>query len=82
MSYILLVVLYLTPLMYSGQGRSTILPMLLRGQHVPISSVVALQYKPEETKQLIWKKKSNKTITFFHFITKSELFCLCNEGFN
>lgn len=42
----LLVVLYFTPLMYSGQGLSTILPVLLRGQQVPISSVVALQYKP------------------------------------
>lgn len=43
---ILLVVLYFTPLMYSGQGLSTILPVPLRGQQVPISSVVALQYKP------------------------------------
>lgn len=45
---LLLVVLYFTPLMYSGQGLSTILPLLLRGQQVPISSVVALQYKPKE----------------------------------
>lgn len=43
---ILLVVLYFTPLMYSGQGLSIIRPVLLLGQHVPISSVVALQYKP------------------------------------
>ena len=47
----ILVVLYFTPLMYSGHGLSTIRPVLLRGQQVPISSVVALQYEPSDSKQ-------------------------------
>lgn len=37
------VVLYLTPLKYSGHGLSTRAPAALRGQHVPIWSKVLLQ---------------------------------------